>query len=220
MLIEKHGVRFEVVESSNKSFWKNAFINGWEQSTYNFLFKYLNPNKIFIDIGSWIGPVSLIASQNSRHCLCFEPDEIAYNEFKSNIQINNIKNISLEKLAVSNRKQITLGANELGTSVTSNFNSTNQFTSDCISLENIFRKYNLSENDISVIKIDVEGHECELLQDEFLLNLNLPIHVSFHYGFAPNKEDFIQGVTPFLLRRGYNPNIVKIDGIDIGFDKI
>ena len=54
------------------------------------------------------------------------------------------------------------------------------------------------------IKIDIEGHEANLLQDEFLMNLNIPMHVSLHFEFAQNKQQYIQDISKFLEKKGIN----------------
>lgn len=204
MIVRKRNIELKVVEStieSTNEFW-NSHFSSWEEDTFNFIFKYLNKEKTFVDIGAWIGPISLIAAQHSKQCICFEPDEIAYDEFTQNIKLNNIKNIFLENKAVSIHKQIQLGAPILGTSMTRDGYNANSKTYDCLSLAEILSKYNLSEKNISVLKIDVEGHESELLQDKFLWDLNIPMHISLHPFWKSDKEKFYQDITPFFNYKG------------------
>ena len=58
----------------------------WENETFNQIVPYLDKNKTFIDIGAWQGPISLVAQQYSKQCLCFEPDTLAYTYLKHNVQ--------------------------------------------------------------------------------------------------------------------------------------
>jgi FkbM family methyltransferase len=217
MKVTKYNTSFDVVETSNQVFWKTHYHN-WENNTFDFLFKYLSKDKIFIDIGAWIGPISLIASQYSKQCICFEPDEIAYNEFSENIKLNNINNIILENKAISPYKQIKLGATELGTSITREDCDDNSKIYDCMNLVELFRKYNLSEDNISVLKIDIEGHESELLQDKFLWGLNIPMHISLHPAWKTDKEKFYQDIAPFFDYKGikvFNRKYVDFFDIEI-----
>lgn len=206
MIVKKRDIELKVVESklgSTNEFWNNHF-SFWEEDTFDFIFKYLDKEKIFIDIGAWIGPISLIAAQHSKQCICFEPDEIAYNEFIQNIELNNIKNISLENKAISIHKQIQLGAPSLGESMTRDECNENSKTYECLNLLEIFTKYNILEKDVSVLKIDVEGHESELLQDKFLWDLNVPMYISLHPFWKSNKEKFYQDIIPFFEHKGIN----------------
>ena len=206
--VKKFNTEFKVFESEkwSKDFWRNRFLN-WEDDTFIFMDKFLNKEKTFIDIGGWIGPMSLYASFNSKNCISFEPDEIAYNEFLNNIELNNIKNVTLEKKAVSPFKTLTLGAEEeLGHSMTREGVINNNFTIDCVNISDILVKYNLDKHNISLIKIDIEGHECELLKDETLMNLDVPMFISFHPGFKYDKVKFFEDVKPFLIKKGFDIN--------------
>jgi len=117
--INRFGITFEVVCTNfNTNFWMNNFSEGWEQSTFDFIIPRLDQNKVFIDIGAWIGPISLVASHFSQKCICFEPDEVAYQEFRDNIKLNGINNIILENKAISAHSKIKLGASQLGESIT------------------------------------------------------------------------------------------------------
>jgi len=198
MKCKKRDVYFNVIESNlNKDFWIKSY-DFWEESTFDFLQKFWNKDKTFIDIGSWIGPISLVASFYSKDCICFEPDIIAYDEFQKNIQENNINNIFLEKKAVSIHSTIEIGCETLGQSGTRDSCRQNPITCECISISEIFSKYSLLQDDVSVIKIDVEGHETELLQDKFLWDLNVPMHVSLHPGWKEDKEYFYKTIKPFF----------------------
>jgi len=75
----------------------------------------------------------------------------------------------------------------------------NSFESECISIESIFKENNLNVKDVSAIKIDIEGHEEFLLQDKFLMNLDLPMHISLHPTFSDNTENFYENIKPFLI---------------------
>lgn len=73
---------------------------------------------------------------------------------------------------------------------------------ECISISQILEKYSLNSLNISVIKIDIEGHESELLKDRALWELNVPMHISLHPGWKSNKEQFFEDINPFFLYKG------------------
>lgn len=210
MKIENYGCSFTVNENPQYvNFWKSHFSRDWEVDTFDFLSRTLRENKTLIDIGAWIGPIALPAAQVVKQCICFEPDPIAREEFKKNIELNNYTNIILESRAVSNSKSLWLGATELGESITRDSCTANKFEVDCISVKEIFDKYNLTEADVCAIKIDIEGHEANLLQDDFLMNLNIPMHISLHFEFAQNKQLFIESISKFLQKK--NIDITTLD---------
>jgi FkbM family methyltransferase len=211
MKLTKRNITIDVVETNlNKDFWRNYY-GSWEESTFEFLQKYWNKDDTFIDIGAWIGPISLIASSYSKQCICFEPDILAHDEFKQNIELNGIKNIHLEKKAVSIHPTIEIGSETLGQSVTRDSCKQNVITCECISLEEILSRYSLSKDNISVMKIDVEGHETEILQDKVLWNLNVPMHISFHPGMK-DKKAFYESVKPFLIHKGVDTSHIESYG--------
>lgn len=198
MEIERYCTCFNVIETElNNGFWKMHFSH-WEGKTYEFLLKYLNKEKTFIDIGAWIGPISIIAQNYSKQCICYEPDKFAYNELVENINLNNFNNIIAENLAVSIYDKINLGCEKLGQSGTRDSCKINLFEANCITIKEIFDKYNLNEDNVSAIKIDIEGHESELLKDDFLKTLNIPMHISLHPGWISNKTKFFNDIKPFF----------------------
>lgn len=213
MIVKKRETEFNVeyTPAISEKFWKTEFAS-WEEDTFEFISKNLNKKKVFLDIGAWIGPMSLYASYHSKSCIAFEPDVVAYTELGKNIKANNIKNIFTEFKSVSIYETIQLGALFLGHSCTSSLDTRNTFTSVSMSIDEILLKYNLDENNISVIKIDIEGHEEELLKDETLINLNVPMHISFHPGWAHNRDLFYKNIEPFLTKKGFDIDIVKTFG--------
>ncbi len=219
--VNKGGLEFNVQNTPvTTKFWLDHY-SWWEQSTFDFIVPKLDKNKTFIDIGSWIGPISLVASKYSKNCICFEPDPVAHAEFVENIKLNNISNIILEDKAVSTKTKLQLGSAVLGESITRDSATENLISVDCISIKEILEKYNLSESNISVIKIDVEGHEQELLKEKSVLwDLNVPMHISFHPGWKEDQEQFYIDVIPFLNYKGINTDDIKQRGnfFDISFE--
>lgn len=177
--ITKKGVTFNVSDSCPQlNFWQRKFPQ-WEDKTYERIIPCLDKNKYFVDIGAWIGPITLIAQHFSKGCISIEPDPHAFRELKETIELNNFSNIYIENKAVSLENSLSLGG-AVGNSMTSYLKKAKSIVCQTISLANIFEKYNLNEENVSIIKIDIEGYEKELLHDKFLQNLNINLHISFH----------------------------------------
>jgi FkbM family methyltransferase len=198
--IHKAGVDFLVAPSTPDldNFWKTVYQESWEGSTFNDILPHLSKDKTFIDIGAWQGPISLVAQQFSKQCLCFEPDPFAYKYLVENVNANKFKNIICENVAVSAEPTLNIGADELGGGVTSFTKSSNSIECKTISIKQIFDKYNLTPDDISVIKIDIEGYECELLKDPFWKSLNVNLHISLHRLFFEDKQKYFNDLREYF----------------------
>jgi len=201
--IKKHNVDFNITPSipSLDNFWRTAYQTDWENNTFESILPNLDKDKTFIDIGAWQGPISLVAQKYSKQCLCFEPDPEAYKYLVSNVNANKFSNIICENVAVSSKSKLNLGADELGGGVTSFTKSSNSIECNTISIKEIFDKYKLTDKDISVIKIDIEGYEAELLKDPFWKTINVNMHISLHSLFFGDKEKYFND-----LREYFGPN--------------
>jgi FkbM family methyltransferase len=201
--LNRSGVDFKVVESTLEldNFWRNIYPN-WEQETYMDIVPLLHSEKTFLDIGAWQGPISLVAQKYSKQCICFEPDPVAYSNLVKNVEINNFTNIITENLAVSTENSLTIGhVLGLGDGISSYLNTENSVSCSTISIGDILTKYDLDENNISVIKIDIEGYEVELIQDTKLIemkNKGVPIHLSIHPFFFENQQEYYSQIEKFV----------------------
>jgi len=198
--IQKAGINFLVTPSTPEldNFWKTIYQTSWENNTFYDILPHLSKDKTFIDIGAWQGPISLVAQQFSKQCLCFEPDPFAFDYLAKNVEANKFENIICENVAVSAEPKLNIGADELGGGVTSFTKSSNSIECKTISIKQISDKYNLTSDDISVIKIDIEGYECELLKDPFWKTLNVNLHISLHGLFFKDKEKYFNDLREYF----------------------
>ena len=204
--LHRHGVDFKVVETTDylNHFWRDIYPI-WEENTYTTIIPHLSKEKTFLDIGSWQGPISLVAQHYSKQCICFEPDPLAYDNLSRNIQLNDFKNIIAVNKAVSNEKSFKIGhETELGSGCSSYFKTSN-LTVDCktTSIGDILEDYNLNQDNISLIKIDIEGYECELLKDPILKQLNVPMHISLHPFMFSDKQAYFDSMREFFGNINY-----------------
>ena len=193
----RKNITFKVNDNPTyESFWNDE---NWEQFTYNCVEKFSKPNGIFIDIGAWIGPISIYAAALNNKCYAVEPDEVAYNELTTNLKLNNgIKNVICSQIAIFNKDgEICLGSESFG-------NSNTRVNSECIlnpktlpkdfvtvkcqTLTSFIKNNNINLEEISMIKIDVEGAEVEIIEDSFFKNnLQIPVHLSLHPALFKSK---------------------------------
>jgi len=114
-------------------------------------------NKCFIDCGSNYGWHAMYASKIFNKVHSFEPQKIIYDMQHDSIKLNNISNITLHNCVVGNEYKIVY-LPELDYSLDMNMGDTSlseyktSIRIDQIKLDDL-------EDDISVIKIDVQGYE-------------------------------------------------------------
>lgn len=210
--IERFGTKLRVANTNlNSHYWQT--FSTWEEETFNFILPLLSRDKTFIDVGAWIGPISLIAAYRSKQCLCFEPDPIAAEELQTNVHLNSANNIKIHQTAVSPNRTIKLGASKLGESITRDSCDQNAIEVTCTDFETILRENELVPNKISCIKIDVEGHERKLLKEKSILwDIDVPMHISMHPGWFEDKEQFLKDITPFLKAKGIDTSNLSSKG--------
>ena len=127
-----------------------------------FIENILTSNKRFLDIGSNLGIYSYYFRKKFRYINAFEPlKEVSYG-----LKALNCKNIKVHNLAISNHKgELTLHVPMLYGSPSSGLASLEK--RDLLSqdrLVSIDTIDSFSFDDVSLIKIDVEGHELSVLR--------------------------------------------------------
>lgn len=158
------------VEVRSHLFWDLLEKGGWEKETGRVLTETIQEGDIFFDVGSYIGSYALLASKlvgTKGKVYAFDPDEKANKIIKDNIQKNNLLNIYLEKIALSNKSgNAMLKADLLGLSRSSIVDKINRKNKrkrqvTTTTLDNFCVKHNVVPTGI---KIDVEGGERLVLE--------------------------------------------------------
>lgn len=65
-------------------FWEHYDNGTWEPETKAVLERFLKPGDLFVDIGAWIGPVSLWALELGADVVAYEPDPVAFDQLRRN----------------------------------------------------------------------------------------------------------------------------------------
>ena len=185
-----HGVPFRV-NPDHLAFWRSVSQGRWENETFAILDRFLKPDLDFIDIGAWIGPLTLYAAGRSRRVLAVEPDFHAYRCLLENLGLNRLRNVVTFQAALGARTEIrrmTVMEGQPGNSLTR--------LTDLGSGGDTFEVPGFSWTDwarlanpgkVSLLKIDIEGGEFELLPAmmEYLSARKPPLLVSLHLPFLP-----------------------------------
>lgn len=205
MLIDKNGVQFNVDRNtgvlSDWDFWSFVVKDVWEPHTFKILQRFLEKDKVYVDIGAWIGPTVLFGSQLSKHCFAFEPDPSAYNNLQTNLSLNpNITNVSVYESAIGAQNGlIAIGTrSSQGDSMSSLLFSENSWEVESVTIEEAFRKHNIT--DCNFIKMDIEGGEYFVLPatKEFILKMQPTMYIALHTGWVPDKKVFFDNIKDVL----------------------
>ena len=182
--------------NQNLPFWRDVF-RDWESDTFVVLDKYLAKNRIFVDIGGWIGTMAMYGSRKSKHVYSVEADRKALDDMSKNLKTNCTANYTVINKVIYNKDdmQIAFGKNKFLPNSKMN-DSTSQiycdgesssecFLAETITLESIIEQYHIDPTEIGIIKVDIEGGEENILHDlnKIYTNYNVPIYISFHYSW-------------------------------------
>ncbi len=126
---------------------------------------YIKNNRgIFIDVGAHIGRYTVMSSKKSKKVLAIEPDRDNYEAIIRNVKANNINNAIILNLAVYNKSAVKRFYSKYigGTNSLEPKKSKYKFV-NCNSLDYITKKCDIKPEQITLIKIDIEGTELNAI---------------------------------------------------------
>ena len=146
-------------------FWDLFVGNNWEPENISLIVNQMRPGRTFVDVGAWIGPLSLIAAKCGARVVAIEPDPVALHFLCMNLELNpDVKGrVTVVPKALSTRHgQTSLASTRLGNSMASIVTK----GADRASVETIDAKYWSQTLDLvsaDMLKIDIEGAEFSVL---------------------------------------------------------
>lgn len=195
LIVTKNNISFKVEDSEelhqekDYNFWKEKY-SSWENETFNFLDKFLSKEKDYLDIGSWIGPTVIYSSFFCRSAIAIEPDPVAYRILNTNIELNSISNIKTINKALSIFENSFINKSKFfGDSMT-------RVSSDSTSgtpVEKIGMEHLINMGDFSIIKMDIEGSEFDIVPyyASLLEERKIPLYLSTHAPFFNDGNEKI-----------------------------
>lgn len=185
--IQKNDYSFCV--TGNMDYWDSFENNSWEPSTFSILDKVLLPSYTIVDIGAWIGPITLYSSFKVKKCYAFEPDPVAFNELETNVLLNpeqSPKIVTINKAITTDGKPTQLfsrhALGDSGASLLKRVKSKNAFIEiSTLMFEGFLKEYDVER--IDFIKMDVEGAEFKILSQMlgYLKKESPTLLVSLHF---------------------------------------
>jgi FkbM family methyltransferase len=119
-------------------------------------------NKDIIDVGGWIGDSALILSQFTNKCVySFEAVKQNYENILKTIDFNNLNNVKPILSALGSHEGVIYIEDSNSGSFTIDKETKKSETVKLDTLDNFVNQYDL---DIGLIKVDIEGAECDFLK--------------------------------------------------------
>ena len=143
------------------------FIKGqlWEPHIIQFLKNELTNTSNFIDVGSNYGYISIRASKLCNKVFSFEPQMFMYDLSKKSISDNSITNIEVFNLALGDEeKEINLSKIDYSGNGINVGEVSIKYSNDTGESTRIVKLDDFLDDDVDIIKIDVQGYE------KFVLN--------------------------------------------------
>lgn len=211
MKIKINNIEFLVNKKFNPDFWNYVSLGKWEPHTFEIIDNFVSENSKVIDIGSWIGPLSLYMAGKGANVYSIEPDFIAYEELILNLKLNPTLNklINPFRLAITSRSEkVKLYARKNHGDSSSSILNRITSNGDHINVNGVsFNKFlDISKlKQVEFIKMDIEGGEFEILPNivSIVEKIGLPtIFISFHYSYLNEflyQEKFRSKKIAYLL---------------------
>lgn len=185
MYLDQAGVGFDIRE---KSIHKQLILDRIREPKSTELMRlFLKPDDIVLEVGANIGYYVLIESSilsDNGFIYALEPEPDNIDLLKKNISLNNLRNVEVYDLALSNRK----GTAKLYTGKASNLHSMYQGQSqekksyvevNTLTLDGFLE----DKKPITFLRMDIEGHEVEVidgmkktLESPYLERMFIEIH--------------------------------------------
>lgn len=159
----RRGVSFNVISDRTDRYFWSWFQSGvWEPETFEVFDRFVTPDTVFLDIGSWIGPTAIYAAHKARRVICVEADPIAADKLRRNISLNPQVASKIEviekALSLSDKPVVLASLGQGGDSMSSLLfaGSGKQWTVPTIQPAELLKK---AADAPVFIKMDIEGGE-------------------------------------------------------------
>jgi len=151
----------------------NLYCGFFDYEEMLFLLHFLRQNDLFVDIGANVGSYTVLASAHVQsQSISIEPVPSTYRNLLNNIILNNLNNVKSFNIALGSKKGIIKFTNTLDTTNhVATLSDNDQIDVEINTLDDIL----ISLNCATLLKIDVEGYETEVLNgaNNILENNNL-----------------------------------------------
>ncbi|MFZ2152705.1 MAG: FkbM family methyltransferase [Microgenomates group bacterium] len=164
--IKLNGLDFRY-RDDDKYIGQRVALGKYEEYETKLMLSQLNNNSVVVDVGANIGYYTLLLSQKCKMVYAFEPDKKCFEILKKNVEKNNLGNVKLFNIGISDkeekkyliRDEDNLGNSKINPSK-SPFNKGDLQPANCERLDDIL----INEHKIDLIKIDTQGWEPQVIE--------------------------------------------------------
>lgn len=183
--LDLHGRPVRVISATPgaAAFWRKVAEGRWETDTFEFIDRHVSAGTVFIDIGAWIGPITLYAAPVARQVIALEPDPVAWASLERNVALNpGPIELWHAALGLTPGELELFAADGFGRSVTSALGAPG-----AESIRVPVRTFDDLDQAIPpgapiAVKVDIEGYEYELFDAllAFVQRRGGALHLSLH----------------------------------------
>lgn len=191
----------------------------FEPTYCSLMYSLLQSHFTILDIGANIGCTALLFGQSGASVLAFEPSRKTFHYLEQNVHNSGLKNIQLLNIALGSRELDTVvlsyaTSNRSGGFISSHIDAGEGHSQEVVSLK---RGDSLLDHTVfHFIKIDVEGHELEVLEGlQVSIRRNKPIVFLEMNHFCLNVFSKITLPTFLSALRSIFPIVYGIDGYNL-----
>jgi FkbM family methyltransferase len=178
----------------------------WEPEFLDACFQLIEPRETVLEVGTWIGPYSVLLGKfivPQGKVIGFEPDPVAFSQCLLNLRLNEVANVHLLPIAISDRiGEVSLYTNRIFGNSGSSIMESNPMEQGyertkidvpCTTLDRIVPTLGLRP---TTVKMDIEGAEDLALDGarETLARRDVKVLLEVHHSY--------------LVRRGKSANTV------------
>jgi len=181
------------------------FTHEYEPTTTEVFRECVKEGSTVIDIGANIGYFSLLAAQIAGKVIAIEPELMNGQDLNDNVVLNGFKNVDVVNAAVSNKMgtaQLNVSAGESGEHSLVIPKSRKYQKVQPVKLITVD---SLKAENISLIKIDVEGHEYEVIEGarNTLANQSPPMIIEIWPEGLQTSKHSVEDFGKLLTSMGY-----------------
>lgn len=165
--VEVRGASFRVDPSASRfGIWGPMADGSWEPETVEAVAALAAPGARVVDIGAWVGPVTLLAAALGAEVRCYEPDPVARGELEANLAGNDFADrVEVVGAALGTAAgRLELRSGELGDSMSSLVRSATGGASTTVEVRDVVAEAAAGDlASATLVKMDVEGLEFDLV---------------------------------------------------------